>query len=119
MATGQPKSAASAVSGSSTTGNGSKTVPELESDIEKLREDIALLTKHLKETGDHTMKGAKRAASEQAEQLRAQGEAAIDTAREKAGDMEDELVARVREKPITSLALAAGVGFLFAVIMRR
>lgn len=119
MATDAPKSAASAASGSSMTGNGSKTIPELESDISKLREDIALLTRHLKETGDHSMKGAKRAASEQAENLRAQGEAAMDTAREKAGDMEDELVARVREKPITSLALAAGVGFLLAVVMRR
>ena len=36
-----------------------------------------------------------------------------------ARDLEDQLVANVREKPVTSLAIAAGVGFLFALLSRR
>ena len=53
------------------------------------------------------------------EQLKAQGEAAIDSLRGSARDLEDQIVANVREKPITSLAIAAGVGFLFAILSRR
>ena len=53
------------------------------------------------------------------EQLRAQGEAAFDNLRSNARDLEEQVLASVREKPVTSLAIAAGVGFLFAVLSRR
>ena len=36
-----------------------------------------------------------------------------------AEDIEAQLIAKVREKPVTSLAIAAGVGFLFALLSRR
>jgi len=62
---------------------------------------------------------AKRAAAEGVEQLRAQGEAAFDSLRGNARDLEEQVLANVREKPLTSLAIAAGVGFLFAVLSRR
>ncbi|MGY3327209.1 ElaB/YqjD/DUF883 family membrane-anchored ribosome-binding protein [Mesorhizobium sp. USDA 4775] len=60
-----------------------------------------------------------RAATEGVEQLRAQGEAAFDSLRGSAKDIEAQLLANVREKPVTSLAIAAGVGFLFALLARR
>ncbi|RUZ32270.1 DUF883 family protein, partial [Mesorhizobium sp. M7A.F.Ca.CA.001.04.1.1] len=62
---------------------------------------------------------ARRAATEGVEQLRAQGEAAFDSLRSNAKDIEAQMMASVREKPVTSLAIAAGVGFLFALIARR
>ena len=39
--------------------------------------------------------------------------------RSNAKDIEAQIVASVREKPVTSLAIAAGVGFLFALLARR
>jgi ElaB/YqjD/DUF883 family membrane-anchored ribosome-binding protein len=36
-----------------------------------------------------------------------------------AQEIEAQVVAHVREKPVTSLAIAAGVGFLFALLSRR
>jgi ElaB/YqjD/DUF883 family membrane-anchored ribosome-binding protein len=51
--------------------------------------------------------------------LRAQGEAAFDGMRGSAEEIEAQLIAKVREKPVTSLAIAAGVGFLFALLSRR
>ncbi|HEU4987348.1 MAG TPA: hypothetical protein VFT89_09815 [Rhizobiaceae bacterium] len=104
--------------GTATTGSASST-RDLEADIQKLRDDISLLTQHLKDAGDHSLRTARRAASEGAEHLRAQGEATIEGLRDNARDLEVQLTGAVREKPITSLALAAGVGFLLAVIMRR
>jgi ElaB/YqjD/DUF883 family membrane-anchored ribosome-binding protein len=96
-----------------------RDVSELESDIQQLRADIEKLTKQLAATGQHGYGTAKRAAAEGVEQLRVQGEAAFDSLRSNARDLEDQVIANVREKPVTSLAIAAGLGFLFAVMSRR
>lgn len=92
---------------------------DLEADIKQLRADIDKLAKQLAKTGEHGYGTARRAASEGVEQLRAQGEAAMDSLRSNARDLEEQVLANVREKPVTSLAIAAGVGFLFALLSRR
>ncbi|MDX8537882.1 hypothetical protein RFM23_09635 [Mesorhizobium abyssinicae] len=96
-----------------------RTMPDLEADIRQLKADIEKLTKQLAKTGEHGYGTARRAATEGVEQLRAQGEAAFEGLRGNARDIEAQIVANVREKPVTSLAIAAGVGFLFALLARR
>jgi ElaB/YqjD/DUF883 family membrane-anchored ribosome-binding protein len=93
--------------------------PDLEADIRQLRADIAKLAEQIATTKDHSYSAARRAASEGVEQLRTQGEAAIEGLRANAKDIEEQVIATVREKPVTSLAIAAGVGFLFALLSRR
>ena len=101
-------------------GNGAKTAPEdLEAEIARLREDVARLTEQLGRTGEHSIAAAKRAAAEGAEQLRVKGEAAVEALRTNAGDIEQRVTEAVREKPITSLAVAAGIGFFLALLSRR
>ena len=100
-------------------GNGAKSVPDLEADIKQLKADLEKLAKQFAATGEHGYGTAKRAAAEGAEQLRAQGEAALEGLRTNAKDIEAQIMASVREKPVTSLAIAAGVGFLFALLARR
>ncbi|MCZ8547362.1 hypothetical protein OOJ09_24505 [Mesorhizobium qingshengii] len=92
---------------------------DLEADIRQLKADIDKLTKQLAKTSEHGYGTARRAATEGVEQLRAQGEAAFDSLRSNAKDIEAQMMASVREKPVTSLAIAAGVGFLFALLARR
>ncbi|RVD68777.1 MAG: DUF883 domain-containing protein [Mesorhizobium sp.] len=99
--------------------NDGRTSPDLEADIRQLKADIEKLTKQLAKTGEHGYGTARRAASEGVEQLRAQGEAAFEGLRGNARDIEAQIAANVREKPMTSLAIAAGVGFLFALLARR
>jgi ElaB/YqjD/DUF883 family membrane-anchored ribosome-binding protein len=96
-----------------------RTNSELEADIRQLKADIDQLTKHLAKTGEHGYGTARRAAAEGVEQLRAQGEAAFDSLRSNAKDIEAQIIESMREKPVTSLAIAAGVGFLFALLARR
>lgn len=104
-----------------------KPIPaDLEAELARLREDVARLTEQLSRTGEqlgrtgeHTISAARRAASHGAEQLRAKGEEAMDTLRSNAGDFERQVTDAVREKPITSLAIAAGIGFFFALLSRR
>jgi ElaB/YqjD/DUF883 family membrane-anchored ribosome-binding protein len=101
------------------TANDARENADLEADIRQLKADIDKLTKQLAKTGEHGYGTARRAATEGVEQLRAQGEAAFDSLRSNAKDIEAQMLASVREKPVTSLAIAAGVGFLFALIARR
>lgn len=98
---------------------GERDAAALEADIRQLKADIAKLTKQLAATGESGYGTAKRAATEGVEQLRVQGEAAMDSLRTNARDLEEQVLASVREKPVTSLAIAAGVGFLFALLSRR
>lgn len=100
-------------------GDEKATVRDLEADIKRLREDLAKLTEQLATTGQHSYGTARRAATEGVEHLKAQGEAAIDTFKTNARDIEDQVTAKVREKPITALAIAAGVGYFFAMISGR
>jgi ElaB/YqjD/DUF883 family membrane-anchored ribosome-binding protein len=101
------------------TANESLGNSELEADIRQLRADIDQLTKQLAKTGEHGYGTARRAAADGVEQLRVQGEAAFDSLRSNAKDIEAQVIESIREKPVTSLAIAAGVGFLFALLARR
>ncbi len=98
---------------------GPKTPEDLEAEIERLRDDVSKLTAQLAATGEHSYSAAKRAATEGAEQLRAKGEAAVQSLKTNANDLERQLTGAVREQPITSLAIAAGVGFFLALLSRR
>lgn len=92
---------------------------DLEADIRQLREDVAALAKQLAATTQHGAGTARAVALEGVDHLRLQGEAAIDALRSNARDFEAQLTSSVREKPVTSLAIAAGIGFLFALFTRR
>jgi ElaB/YqjD/DUF883 family membrane-anchored ribosome-binding protein len=99
--------------------NGTRAPEDLAADIEQLKVDIAKLTRQLQETGEHSYGAARRAAAEGVDQLKAQGEAAIENLRASASDLERQISDTVREKPVTSLAIAAGIGYLFALLARR
>jgi len=114
-----PRPGKSAAADPGTTGDPKDTAQDLAADLALLREDVARLASQLQALGGQSVRTAKRAASEKVEQLRAQGEAAMSDLRGNAEELEEQLVARVREKPITSLAMAAGLGYMLALIMRR
>jgi ElaB/YqjD/DUF883 family membrane-anchored ribosome-binding protein len=91
----------------------------LDSDIRQLKEDIAQLAKQISAVGEHSYGAARRAAAEGADRLRTQSGQALETARSSAEDFQEQLSATVREKPITALAVAAGIGYLIALLSRR
>ena len=100
-------------------GTTAKPETSVEADVAELRAEVAALTRQLKSLGEKSASTARKAANEGVEQLRAKGEARLSDLRETADDVEERVSKSVREKPITSLAIAAGVGFLFAMLARR
>jgi|APTNR8051073442_1049403.scaffolds.fasta_scaffold96802_2 ElaB/YqjD/DUF883 family membrane-anchored ribosome-binding protein len=91
----------------------------LEDDIKILQKEVQRLAEQLTKTGRHSFETARKAASVGAEQIKSQGESAYADMRTGAENLEAQLTQAVREKPVTALAMAAGVGFLFALISRR
>jgi len=98
---------------------GESTPLDLEADIAQLKADIERLAAQLRVTGRHSYGAARRMAAEGKERAWTEGEAAIESLRSTAGDLERQVVDTVREKPVTALAIAAGVGFLIALLSRR
>lgn len=92
---------------------------EIEAQIATLREEISKLSAQIASSGERSYGAARKIASEGVDHLKAQGEAAVHRMRANAEDIEAQVIASVREKPVTSLAIAAGIGFVFAMIARR
>ena len=114
-----PKAASAGNVGVDAAAGAERPRADLEADIRQLREDFARLAKQLSTTGEHGYGAARRAAVDGADQLRSQGEAVIEELRANARDIEAQLTNTVREKPVTSLAIAAGIGYLLALLSRR
>lgn len=92
---------------------------DFQEQIEVLRAEVAKLAEQIARSGDVSLGAMRKAAAAGVDQLKAQGEAAVEGLRSNAHDLEGQLAAAVREKPVTALALAAGAGFLFALLSRR
>jgi ElaB/YqjD/DUF883 family membrane-anchored ribosome-binding protein len=89
-----------------------KDVSALKSDVSALTRDIGKLTRELFGEGKDQANGALEAAKERASEL-------TGTARDNAQGGKDALVNRVQQKPLTSIAVAAGVGFALSMLTRR
>jgi len=100
-------------------GQSSAASKDLEAQIRQLRDDIASLTKTVASVGNDKAgeyKGkARRVASDAADASRQM----VESAREQAVSLERDLEQQIRTNPIQAVAIAAGVGFLLALMMRR
>ena len=92
---------------------------DIEAQLQQLREDIRNLARSVAAAGNEKadeVKGkARRAASDAADASLQM----VDAAREQAKSLERDLERQIRSNPLQSVAIAAGVGFLFALITRR
>ena len=95
------------------------TTEDLQAQVEQLKEDIAAIAATLANLGNQTVRDAKRSAKETYQSAYLQGGDVVDELRGKAQDLEAQLTATVRERPITSLATALGIGYLLALLSRR
>ncbi|ABQ60693.1 hypothetical protein H721_01622 [Brucella ovis IntaBari-2006-46-332] len=98
---------------------GDASAEDLQAQVEQLKEDIAALAATLANLGSQTVREARRTAKETYRSAYVQGEDVVEDLKNKAQDVEAQLTATVRERPIASLATALGIGYLLALLSRR
>jgi ElaB/YqjD/DUF883 family membrane-anchored ribosome-binding protein len=98
---------------------------ELELQISQLREDIKSITDTVGKLANSKTEEAKGklsevkdAATNEIEHLKAKGQDLIGEAQGQAEQYEKQLKDTIREKPLTSVATAVGVGFVLALLTR-
>ena len=92
---------------------------DMEAQIAHLKAEMSKLAESVSNAGSVISKDVKGSASVKGEQVRRQSEATIRDLREQLDEIEATVSGHVRERPLTAIAAAAGVGFLIALIARR
>lgn len=104
-----------------TRGSASKpaTEADVQAQIDQLREDIAGLAKLIGDLGNQKASDARARAEKFRDDATKAGQEAYERARDEALSLEEEVEDRIRMKPLQSVLIAAGVGFLAALFTRR
>lgn len=92
---------------------------DIEVQLEQLREDIAALAKTVAAVGNEKASEVKSKARRAAAEATDASYQIAEAAKNQALTWERDLEGQIRANPIQSVAIAAGVGFLFALLSRR
>lgn len=87
--------------------------------IAELKSEIASLSKTLSSLGGQKVDDYRDAAERMAADAVSASLRAFDTARTEALSLEEGFEQRVRDNPLKAIGIAAGIGFLFALMTRR
>jgi ElaB/YqjD/DUF883 family membrane-anchored ribosome-binding protein len=95
----------------------------IQADLEALRDDVARLTAQIAEIfaskGNDAWTRAKSNLDDAVSDASAKGKDALDAAREAGDDVVEAIGEALEKRPYTTLAVAAGIGFLLGTIWRR
>lgn len=108
-------------SGNNTEGTRSRASRDqnLEEQVNRLQEDLKTITATLARMGGDKVSEARDTAESEYRHLLRQGKQVVSEARSQAGALETQLVDTIREKPLTAMAGAIGIGFIIALLSRR
>lgn len=92
---------------------------DLENQISQLQNDIKGIAATLARLSSDKVSEVKDAAKSEALHLQRQGQNVIEEVQDQAGELEQQLKDKIREKPLTAVASAIGIGFVLALLSRR
>lgn len=92
---------------------------DLEARVEKLSNQLAELTKSVSGYSNGTIETLSQEARRMKNELADRSMAMATTAKDTLSSAEGDLERRVREHPLTAIGVAAGIGFLAAVLTKR
>jgi len=104
---------------SATAANDTVSARDIEEDIERIRSDIAALAGSLKKYGAGKTDEVKARATAAGQDLTKMSQDALNELSAELQSYERALVSEVRRRPLQSLGIAAGIGFLIAALVRR
>ncbi|MBX3514173.1 MAG: DUF883 family protein [Xanthobacteraceae bacterium] len=112
-----------ATSTSTTTSNGSHAKEAIDREVETLKDDISKLTQQVASLVSTTGNAAYRRARKNLDGVLAdasgKGQEAVDAVKDVTSTIGDAVEDAVYKRPVTTLAMAAGIGFLIGAIWRR
>ncbi|MGV0876156.1 DUF883 domain-containing protein [Martelella sp. FLE1502] len=98
---------------------GKTTEADIQAQIDQLRGDIAELTKMIGALGNQKASDARVKAEKFRDDAIKSGQDAYDRARDEALSFEEDVEDHIRSRPLQSILMAAGFGFLMALLTRR
>ena len=110
--------------------NGGTTPADIEHQLEAIRDDITKLTRQMGDLADQTkdtamaqvktqVRRAQEAANSAISDAQATGREAVDAFRDVADTFGDAVEDSLKRRPYATLAVAAGIGFLFGAAWKR
>jgi len=92
---------------------------ELEAQVKALQDDLKSITETLGKLTNEKVGEARDVANTELRHLKRKGEAMLSDAQDQAEIAEKQLKDTIREKPLTAVATAAGIGFVLALLTRH
>ena len=92
---------------------------QLEDQIAQLQADLKSITATLAKLGTEKVNEARDTAKDEMRHLQRQCQHVIEEAQDQAGAIEQQLKDTIREKPLTAVASAIGIGFILALLSRH
>ncbi|SMD01523.1 DUF883 family protein [Rhizobium sp. RU36D] len=95
------------------------TAADVQQQLEKLSQDISELTKIVAAFGNAKVKEAGDRATMVGADVAERSAQAIEATRSSLASMEQDLEAQIRSRPLQAIGIAAGIGFIAALLTRR
>jgi ElaB/YqjD/DUF883 family membrane-anchored ribosome-binding protein len=92
---------------------------QLEDQISQLQSDLKGIAATLAKLTNSKVAEVREVATSEARHLQRQGQNVIEDVQDQAGAFEQQLKDTIREKPLTAVASAIGIGFVLALLSRR
>jgi len=92
---------------------------QLEEQISQLQDDIKSIAATLARLSNEKVSEVKDMAKNEARNLQRQGQHVVEDLQDKTEDLEKQLKDTIRERPLTAVASAVGIGFILALLSRH
>jgi ElaB/YqjD/DUF883 family membrane-anchored ribosome-binding protein len=92
---------------------------QLEEQVSQLQDDIKAIAATLARLSNEKVNEVRDLAKGEARHLQRQGQHVVDDVQEQASALEQQLKDTIREKPLTAVASAVGIGFILALLSRH
>lgn len=92
---------------------------ELEAQVEQLQSDLKDISATLRKLTGEKAGEVREIANAEFKELKKRGQDMIDEAQDQFTDAEKQLKDTIREKPLTAVASALGIGFVLALLVRH
>lgn len=91
---------------------------ELEAQVAQLQSDLKSITETLRKLTGEKASEVRDIAETEFRHLKRRGQHMVEEAQDQAGEYEQQLKDTIREKPLTAIATALGIGFVLALLTR-